>query len=93
MGLQGAGAELIKKGIRVNGIAPGPVWTPLVPSSFPEDMVRTLQLKISYAMMYDQAVKQNMRHSVLRVMTCHKKSCCCFGDWVFQGMRHKPLVL
>ncbi|KAK9808250.1 hypothetical protein WJX73_003475 [Symbiochloris irregularis] len=36
---KGAGAELISKGIRVNGIAPGPVWTPLVPSSFPEDMI------------------------------------------------------
>lgn len=25
--------NLIKKGIRVNGVAPGPVWTPLIPSS------------------------------------------------------------
>ena len=39
---KGAAAELIKKGIRMNAIAPGPVWTPLVPSSFPEDMVRVL---------------------------------------------------
>ncbi|MEO7983561.1 MAG: SDR family oxidoreductase [Bacteroidota bacterium] len=28
-------ANLVKKGIRVNGVAPGPVWTPLIPSSFP----------------------------------------------------------
>jgi NAD(P)-dependent dehydrogenase (short-subunit alcohol dehydrogenase family) len=27
---------LAKKGIRVNGVAPGPIWTPLIPSSFPE---------------------------------------------------------
>jgi NAD(P)-dependent dehydrogenase (short-subunit alcohol dehydrogenase family) len=27
-------ASLAKKGIRVNGVAPGPVWTPLIPSSF-----------------------------------------------------------
>jgi NAD(P)-dependent dehydrogenase (short-subunit alcohol dehydrogenase family) len=27
-------ANLIKKGIRVNGVAPGPVWTPLIASSF-----------------------------------------------------------
>lgn len=27
-------SNLIKKGIRVNGVAPGPVWTPLIPSSF-----------------------------------------------------------
>lgn len=36
---KGAAAELIKKGIRMNAIAPGPVWTPLVPSSFPEDII------------------------------------------------------
>ncbi|MDF2438361.1 MAG: yhdF [Bacteroidota bacterium] len=27
-------ANLISKGIRVNGVAPGPIWTPLIPSSF-----------------------------------------------------------
>lgn len=27
-------ANLVEKGIRVNGVAPGPVWTPLIPSSF-----------------------------------------------------------
>lgn len=26
--------NLITKGIRVNGVAPGPIWTPLIPSSF-----------------------------------------------------------
>jgi NAD(P)-dependent dehydrogenase (short-subunit alcohol dehydrogenase family) len=26
-------ANLVKKGIRVNGVAPGPIWTPLIPSS------------------------------------------------------------
>lgn len=26
-------SNLVKKGIRVNGVAPGPVWTPLIPSS------------------------------------------------------------
>lgn len=25
---------LIKEGIRVNGVAPGPIWTPLIPASF-----------------------------------------------------------
>ncbi|MDF2454838.1 MAG: short-chain dehydrogenase [Cytophagaceae bacterium] len=28
--------NLAKKGIRVNGVAPGPIWTPLIPSSFDE---------------------------------------------------------
>ncbi|MBV9989519.1 MAG: SDR family oxidoreductase [Chitinophagaceae bacterium] len=27
-------ANLVEKGIRVNGVAPGPIWTPLIPSSF-----------------------------------------------------------
>jgi NAD(P)-dependent dehydrogenase (short-subunit alcohol dehydrogenase family) len=30
---------LIKQGIRVNAVAPGPVWTPLIPSTMPEEHV------------------------------------------------------
>lgn len=30
---------LAEKKIRVNGVAPGPVWTPLIPASFPEEKV------------------------------------------------------
>lgn len=33
--------EAIKKGIRVNAVAPGPVWTPLIPSTMPEEKVKT----------------------------------------------------
>lgn len=29
----------IEKGIRVNGVAPGPVWTPLIPASFEAEKV------------------------------------------------------
>jgi NAD(P)-dependent dehydrogenase (short-subunit alcohol dehydrogenase family) len=29
--------ELAEKGIRVNGVAPGPIWTPLIPASFPAE--------------------------------------------------------
>jgi len=31
--------SLASKGIRVNGVAPGPIWTPLIPASFPADKV------------------------------------------------------
>jgi NAD(P)-dependent dehydrogenase (short-subunit alcohol dehydrogenase family) len=31
--------SLMQKGIRVNGVAPGPIWTPLIPSTFPSDQV------------------------------------------------------
>jgi NAD(P)-dependent dehydrogenase (short-subunit alcohol dehydrogenase family) len=30
---------LIEKGIRVNAVAPGPIWTPLIPSTFPPEKV------------------------------------------------------
>lgn len=31
--------NLAEKGIRVNGVAPGPIWTPLIPASFPAETV------------------------------------------------------
>ena len=31
--------SLAEKGIRVNAVAPGPIWTPLIPASFPADKV------------------------------------------------------
>jgi len=33
--------SLAKQGIRVNSVAPGPIWTPLIPSTFPADQVET----------------------------------------------------
>ncbi len=32
-------ADLVGKGIRVNSVAPGPVWTPLIPATMPEEKV------------------------------------------------------
>ena len=31
--------KLADRGIRVNGVAPGPIWTPLIPASFPPEKV------------------------------------------------------
>ncbi|MDQ1909274.1 SDR family oxidoreductase [Paenibacillus sp. GD4] len=31
--------QLIGRGIRVNGVAPGPIWTPLIPSTFTKEQV------------------------------------------------------
>nr|WP_090890841.1 SDR family oxidoreductase [Evansella caseinilytica] len=33
--------SLVDHGIRVNGVSPGPIWTPLIPSSFPAEDVST----------------------------------------------------
>lgn len=33
--------NLVSKGIRVNAVAPGPIWTPLIPSSFSAQEVQT----------------------------------------------------
>jgi NAD(P)-dependent dehydrogenase (short-subunit alcohol dehydrogenase family) len=33
--------NLAAKGIRVNGVAPGPIWTPLIPSTFSAEKVAT----------------------------------------------------
>ncbi len=33
--------KLASRGIRVNGVAPGPIWTPLIPASFPPDKVES----------------------------------------------------
>jgi NAD(P)-dependent dehydrogenase (short-subunit alcohol dehydrogenase family) len=30
-----------EKGVRVNAVAPGPVWTPLIPSTMPQEKVKT----------------------------------------------------
>jgi NAD(P)-dependent dehydrogenase (short-subunit alcohol dehydrogenase family) len=32
---------LAERGIRVNGVAPGPIWTPLIPGSFDPEKVST----------------------------------------------------
>ncbi|MEU6020279.1 SDR family oxidoreductase [Micromonospora sp. NPDC047134] len=32
-------ADLVDKGIRVNAVAPGPIWTPLIPATMPEKKV------------------------------------------------------
>lgn len=31
--------SLVEQGIRVNAVAPGPIWTPLIPASFPAEKV------------------------------------------------------
>lgn len=36
---KGLSEEAIKQGIRVNAVAPGPIWTPLIPASFPGEKV------------------------------------------------------
>lgn len=37
---------LIEKGIRVNGVAPGPIWTPFIPDAMPKDKVKDFGLQV-----------------------------------------------
>ncbi|HWI58649.1 MAG TPA: SDR family oxidoreductase [Bacillota bacterium] len=37
---KGLAKLVIKQGIRVNAVAPGPVWTPLIPSTMPQEKVK-----------------------------------------------------
>jgi NAD(P)-dependent dehydrogenase (short-subunit alcohol dehydrogenase family) len=37
---------LVEKNIRVNAVAPGPIWTPLIPSTFPEDHIESFGAKV-----------------------------------------------
>ena len=35
------GQGLADRGIRVNAVAPGPIWTPLIPATMTEDKVKS----------------------------------------------------
>jgi NAD(P)-dependent dehydrogenase (short-subunit alcohol dehydrogenase family) len=38
---KGLGKNLVDKGIRANSVAPGPVWTPLIPATMSEEKVKS----------------------------------------------------
>ena len=38
---KGLGHNLLDRGIRVNSVAPGPVWTPLIPATMSEDKLES----------------------------------------------------
>jgi NAD(P)-dependent dehydrogenase (short-subunit alcohol dehydrogenase family) len=41
--------QLVERGIRVNAVAPGPIWTPLIPATFPEDAVESFGSQVPMA--------------------------------------------
>ena len=48
--LSGALAQLLaEKGIRSNSVSPGPIWTPLIPSTMPEEQVKSFGQQVPLA--------------------------------------------
>jgi NAD(P)-dependent dehydrogenase (short-subunit alcohol dehydrogenase family) len=45
---KGLSQMAMKRGVRVNAVAPGPVWTPLIPATMPEEKVRTFGKDTSF---------------------------------------------
>jgi NAD(P)-dependent dehydrogenase (short-subunit alcohol dehydrogenase family) len=45
---RGLATQLAEKGIRVNGVAPGPFWTPLQPSSVPNEKIESFGSEAAY---------------------------------------------
>ncbi len=39
---------LVERGIRVNAVAPGPIWTPLIPATMPKDKVEGFGEQVPY---------------------------------------------
>lgn len=66
---------LAEKGIRVDAVAPGPIWTPLIPSTMPEDAVKSFgkrfpikrpgprpnRRRLSVHLRFDGAQKQRLK--------------------------------
>ena len=42
----GLAQMLAEKGIRANGVAPGPIWTPLIPSTMPPEKVKQFGMQV-----------------------------------------------
>ncbi|RWX78949.1 SDR family oxidoreductase [Neorhizobium lilium] len=42
----GLAQMLAERGIRANAVAPGPIWTPLIPSTMPEDKVKEFGMQV-----------------------------------------------
>jgi len=38
--------SLVEQGIRVNAVAPGPIWTPFIPATFPAELVKTFGVDV-----------------------------------------------
>lgn len=55
-----------ERGVRVNAVAPGPVWTPLIPSTMPQEKINTFGKTLSSSGLHSRLSCQNFLCFLLR---------------------------
>ena len=70
--------SLAKKGIRVNGVAPGPIWTPLIPASFDAEHVAN----------FGQDTPMGRPGQPYEVATCHLFLACAESSYMSGQVLH-----
>ena len=59
----GLAQMLAEKGIRANAVAPGPIWTPLIPSTLPDDAVKNFGKQVPMKHRSARRVGHSLRHA------------------------------
>lgn len=81
----GLAQMLAEKGIRANAVAPGPIWTPLIPSTMPDDTVKNFGKQAPMKRPGQPAELARLRHACGSALQFHVRD---------NGSRHggKPSI-
>ncbi|TYG95942.1 hypothetical protein ES288_A11G308700v1, partial [Gossypium darwinii] len=67
--IRGLSLQLVNKGIRVNGVAPRPIWTPLIPASF--DKENCCQCSNKKIVQFGNDVPMKKANHLIEVAPCY----------------------